>query len=123
MGCPSSASRTSPAKPSRASAIERLLDLDVAIVMAILSDGTDHRKTRCSGGLVRRAVTLAHYLDLLAGAGLLMGLPTFAGQAVRQRGLSPKLRVLNTGTTRTIRPLASGISARRPASEAFSASP
>ena len=42
------------------------------------------------------ATTLAHYLDLLAGAGLIEGLPKFAGQAVRQRGSSPKLQVLNT---------------------------
>lgn len=40
--------------------------------------------------------TLAHYLDLLAGAGLLAGLPKFAGQRVRQRGSSPKLMVFNT---------------------------
>jgi len=42
------------------------------------------------------ATTLAHYLELLAAAGLLEGLPKFAGQAVRQRGSSPKLQVLNT---------------------------
>ncbi|HEY8516127.1 MAG TPA: ATP-binding protein [Candidatus Binatia bacterium] len=40
--------------------------------------------------------TLAHYLDLLAGAGMLVGLPKFAGQAVRSRASSPKLQVLNT---------------------------
>ena len=40
--------------------------------------------------------TLAHYLDLLGGAGMLTGLPKYAGQAVRQRGSSPKLQVLNT---------------------------
>jgi hypothetical protein len=40
--------------------------------------------------------TLANYLDLLAGAGLVVGLPKFAGQRVRQRGSSPKLQVLNT---------------------------
>lgn len=40
--------------------------------------------------------TLAHYLELLAGAGLLTGLPKFSGRAVRQRGSSPKLQVLNT---------------------------
>jgi hypothetical protein len=40
--------------------------------------------------------TLAHYLELLGGAGLLTGLPKFAGRAVRQRGSSPKLQVLNT---------------------------
>jgi predicted AAA+ superfamily ATPase len=42
-------------------------------------------------------VTLAHYLDLLKGAGLLTGLSKYAGQMVRQRGSSPKLQVLNTG--------------------------
>jgi predicted AAA+ superfamily ATPase len=40
--------------------------------------------------------TLAHYLDLLSGAGMLAGLPKYAGTAVRQRGSSPKLQVLNT---------------------------
>ena len=40
--------------------------------------------------------TLAHYLDLLAGAGMVTGLPKYAGQVVRQRGSSPKLQVLNT---------------------------
>ena len=40
--------------------------------------------------------TLAHYLDLLAAAGMLAGLPKFAGETVRQRGSSPKLQVLNT---------------------------
>lgn len=40
--------------------------------------------------------TLAHYLELLAGAGMLVGLPKFAGKVVRQRGSSPKLQVLNT---------------------------
>ena len=40
--------------------------------------------------------TLAHYLDLLAGAGMVAGLQKFSGQNVRQRGSSPKLIVLNT---------------------------
>jgi hypothetical protein len=43
--------------------------------------------------------TLAHYLDLLGGAGMLTGLPKYAGKAVRQRGSSPKLQVLNTALT------------------------
>ena len=42
------------------------------------------------------ATTLAHYLDLLSGAGMLTGLQKYAGKAVRQRGSSPKLHVLNT---------------------------
>lgn len=40
--------------------------------------------------------TLAHYLDLLAGAGMVCGLQKFAGDAARSRGSSPKLQVLNT---------------------------
>ncbi|MGH7404204.1 MAG: ATP-binding protein, partial [Candidatus Rokuibacteriota bacterium] len=40
--------------------------------------------------------TLAHYLDLLAAAGMLAGLSKYAGQALRSRGSSPKLQVLNT---------------------------
>lgn len=42
-------------------------------------------------------VTLAHYLDLLAEAGLLTGLQKHAGHAARRRGSSPKLQVFNTG--------------------------
>jgi predicted AAA+ superfamily ATPase len=41
--------------------------------------------------------TLAHYLNLLEGAGLLAGLSKYAGQRVRRRASSPKLQVLNTG--------------------------
>jgi predicted AAA+ superfamily ATPase len=40
--------------------------------------------------------TLAHYLDLLAGAGMVCGLQKYAGDAARRRGSSPKLQVLNT---------------------------
>jgi predicted AAA+ superfamily ATPase len=40
--------------------------------------------------------TLAHYLDLLDGAGMLAGLQKFAGDAARSRGSSPKFQVLNT---------------------------
>ncbi|WP_447975072.1 ATP-binding protein [Nitrospira sp. Kam-Ns4a] len=40
--------------------------------------------------------TLAHYLDLLAAAGMVTGLQKFAGGTARQRGSSPKLQVLNT---------------------------
>ena len=41
-------------------------------------------------------VTLAHYLELLAGAGMVTGLQKYAGGVVRRRGSSPKLQVLNT---------------------------
>lgn len=40
-------------------------------------------------------VTLAHYLQLLNGAGLITGLPKYAGGQARRRGSSPKLIVLN----------------------------
>ena len=40
--------------------------------------------------------TLAHYLDLLAGAGMVCGLQKYAADAARSRGSSPKLQVLNT---------------------------
>lgn len=40
--------------------------------------------------------TLAHYLDLLSGAGMVTGLQKFSGSAVRRRGSSPKLQVMNT---------------------------
>ena len=40
--------------------------------------------------------TLAHYLELLAGAGMLVGLQKYAAGTSRQRGSSPKLQVLNT---------------------------
>lgn len=42
-------------------------------------------------------VTLAHYLELLEGAGLLTGLEKFSGTKVVQRSSSPKLLVMNTG--------------------------
>ena len=40
--------------------------------------------------------TLAHYLELLAGAGLMTGLEKYSGSAVRRRASSPKLLILNT---------------------------
>jgi hypothetical protein len=40
--------------------------------------------------------TLAHYLELLTGAGVLTGLQKFAAHQVRERASSPKLQVLNT---------------------------
>lgn len=40
--------------------------------------------------------TLAHYLHLLQGAGMLAGLAKYSRGSARQRGSSPKLQVLNT---------------------------
>lgn len=45
---------------------------------------------------VGNTTTLAHYLNLLEGAGMVAGLQKFAGQSVRSRASSPKLQVLNT---------------------------
>ncbi|MGH2572190.1 MAG: ATP-binding protein [Actinomycetota bacterium] len=43
------------------------------------------------------ATTLANYLQLLQGAGMVAGLEKFSGSRVSQRASSPKLVVLNTG--------------------------
>lgn len=40
--------------------------------------------------------TLAHYLELLEGAGLIANIQKYANQKVRQRASSPKLQVMNT---------------------------
>jgi len=40
--------------------------------------------------------TLAHYLDLLAAAGMLTGIGKYAGETLRSRASSPKLQVLDT---------------------------
>lgn len=42
-------------------------------------------------------VTLAHYLELLSGAGLVTSLKKYSGSKARRRGSIPKLLVLNTG--------------------------
>jgi predicted AAA+ superfamily ATPase len=44
---------------------------------------------------VGNSTTLAHYLSLLDGAGLLTGLQKFANQSVRRKGSSPKFAVYN----------------------------
>jgi predicted AAA+ superfamily ATPase len=41
-------------------------------------------------------VTLAHYLELLGGAGMVTGIAKYSGSAVRRRASSPKLLALNT---------------------------
>lgn len=49
--------------------------------------------------------TLAHYLQLLGGAGMVLGLPKYSGSRVRQRGSSPKLVVLNNALVTATRGL------------------
>lgn len=50
--------------------------------------------------------TLAHYLELLEGAGLLAGLQKFAAKPVVRRASSPKLLVLNSGLVTAVSGLA-----------------
>lgn len=72
--------------------LRRLFELGCAYSGQILS------YTRMVGQLqdAGNTTTLAHYLDLLAGAGMLAGLQKFTGAAVRRRESSPKLQVFNT---------------------------
>src|SRR4051794_20148258 len=72
--------------------LRRLFDLGCRYSGQILS------YTKMLGQLqdAGNTTTLAHYLELLAGAGMLTGLQKYAGKAHRQRGSSPKLQVLNT---------------------------
>ncbi len=72
--------------------LRRLFELGCAYSGQILS------YTKMVGQLqdAGNTTTLAHYLELLAGAGMLTGLQKYAGSAARQRGSSPKLQVFNT---------------------------
>ena len=72
--------------------LRRLFELGCAYSGQILS------YTKMLGQLqdAGNTTTLAHYLDLLAGAGMLTGLQKYSGAAVRRRSSSPKLQVLNT---------------------------
>ncbi len=72
--------------------LRRLFELGCAYSGQILS------YTKMTGQLqdAGNTTTLAHYLDLLAGAGMLTGLQKYAGAAVRRKASSPKLQVLNT---------------------------
>lgn len=72
--------------------LRRLFDLGCRYSGQILS------YTKMVGQLqdAGNTTTLAHYLDLLGGAGMLVGLHKFAGAAARSRASSPKLQVLDT---------------------------
>jgi len=72
--------------------LRRLLDLACRYSGQVLS------YTKMLGRLqdAGNTTTLAHYLDLLSGAGMVCGLHKYAGDAARQRGSSPKLQVYNT---------------------------
>lgn len=72
--------------------LRRLFELGCAYSGQMLS------YTKMTGQLqdAGNTTTLAHYLDLLAGAGVLTGLPKYAGDTARRRGSSPKFQVFNT---------------------------
>lgn len=67
-------------------------------LLAVASSGQVLSYTKMLGQLqdAGNTTTLAHYLELLSGAGLVTGLQKYAGTRTRQRGSSPKLQVLNT---------------------------
>ncbi len=58
--------------------------------------------------------TLAHYLNLLESAGLIMGVQKYAGQKVRLKSSSPKLLALNTALMSAISRLSLDDAKRRP---------
>lgn len=66
--------------------------------LACAYSGREQSYTKMLGQLqdAGNTTTLAHYLTLLEGAGLVAGLQKYAGDAARRRGSSPKLCVLNT---------------------------
>ena len=72
--------------------LRRVFELGCAYSSQILS------YTKMLGQLqdAGNTTTLAHYLNLLSGAGMVTGLQRYAGSVVRQRASSPKLQVLNT---------------------------
>jgi len=73
--------------------LRRLFDLGCSYSGQILSYQKMIGQLQDAGN----TTTLAHYLNLLEGAGLLAGLSKYAGGKIRQRASSPKLLVLNTG--------------------------
>ncbi len=72
--------------------LRRLFELGCAYSGQILS------YTKMIGQLqdAGNTTTLAHYLDLLSGAGVLTGLHKYAGDTARRRASSPKFQVFNT---------------------------
>jgi predicted AAA+ superfamily ATPase len=72
--------------------LRRLFELGCAYSGQILS------YTKMLGQLhdAGNTTTLAHYMELLAGAGMIVGLHKYAAGVTRQRSSSPKLQVFNT---------------------------
>ena len=76
----------------RPALLRRLFDLGCSYSGQVLSYQKMTGQLQDSGN----TTTLAHYLDLLHGAGLLRGLSKYSAHTVRQRASSPKLLALNT---------------------------
>ena len=76
----------------RPALLRRLFELGAAYSGQILSYNKMLGQLQDSGN----TTTLAHYLDLLASAGMLTGLQKYSGGTVRRRASSPKLQILNT---------------------------
>ena len=72
--------------------LRRLFELGCAYSGQILSYTKMTRQLQDAGN----TTTLAHYLDLLEGAGVLTGLPKYAGDTARRQRSSPKFQVFNT---------------------------
>ena len=72
--------------------LRRLLDLSCRYSGQILSYSKMLGQLQDAGN----TTTLAHYLELLSGAGMARGLQKYAGRVARQRASSPKLQVYNT---------------------------
>ena len=71
--------------------LRRLFDLACGYSGQILSYNKMLGQLQDAGN----TTTLAHYLDLLSGAGMVTGLQKYSGSTVRRRASSPKLLVLN----------------------------
>lgn len=72
--------------------LRRLFELGCAYSGQILSYSKMLGQLHDAGN----TTTLAHYLDLLAAAGMLRGIQKYAGATVRRRSSSPKFQVFNT---------------------------
>lgn len=79
--------------------VEKPALLRRVLELGLLYSGQTLSYTKMLGQLqdAGNTVTLAHYLELLEGAGLLASLQKYAAEPFRRRASSPKLLALNTG--------------------------
>jgi len=72
--------------------LRRLFELGCAYAGQVLS----YNKMLGQLDNAGNTTTLAHYLELLSGIGMVKGLDKYSGSKVRRKGSSPKLAVFNT---------------------------